>query len=843
MIRVRSSVQSRSPAVTVPGFAAIAHAASTEEVARALASDPRHGLTAEQIAILRKRYGTNRLPQRERPAYVALAVDQVFDPLVALLGAAVVVSAAVGDSLEAAVIGAILLLNAALGFLQEAAAERALLALRGRLAQTANVVRDGRERVLPAEELVPGDLVVVREGDRIPADGRLVSAEGLETEEASLTGESAPVEKQTSPVPTEVPLAERCSMVFAGTSVTRGRGAALVTAIGVATELGVISRLADRARPPPTPLQRRLARLVRWMAGLGVALVVALGGVMLLRGESLHESFLLGVAVAVAVVPEGLVATVTIALSFGARAMARRGALVRRLAAIETLGETTVICTDKTGTLTENRMRLAAALPAKGVSERELLAGAVLASSAELIDELGAQRVAGDPIEGALLLAASERGLTRTDLLDGRTYLNEMPFEAERKSMTVVYEEGGRAKAYVKGAPEVLLERSLLRDVERDRLSSTADLWAREGLRVLAVGEHPVADEAQPDRDAGRDLRPLGLVALHDPLRPAAPAAIAEAQSAGINVQMLTGDHPATARAIGKALGLAEAAIHARVTPTEKLRIVMRLQARGEVVGVTGDGVNDAPALRRADVGISMGRSGTEVARDASDIVITDDDFSTIVAALHEGRRIASNVRKVVAFLLSANLGEVVLFAIAVLGGLGVPMSVVQVLTVNVVTDGLPALALTRDVSPWTMTPGPSREPGLFPRAAGATLIGGGTLVGLAGLGAYLVGRELEPTAAQTMSFATVAFAELIFVFAIRSVRSAAWRVPRNPHLTAGVLLSALLVLLVVYVPALHGPFATAPLGASALAVVFGLALLPFGFIEAAKASARCRQG
>lgn len=677
-----------------PARPAETYALTAAEAAGALESDEHAGLGDREAAVRRERFGGNTLPRRRRPAYGAIALRQLLDPLVALLAAAATVSAAIGAAIEAAAIAAILLVNALLGFVQEAAAERALLALRRMVSQTANVIRDGRERAVAAGELVPGDLIVLREGERVPADARLVSVAGLEAEEAPLTGESLPVAKGAAPVRPETALAERTSMVFAGTSITRGRATALVTAIGEATELGVISRLAGGAKPPQTPLQRRLGRLARGMVVLGLVITALLGGVMLLRGAPLHEAFLLGVAVAVAAIPEGLAATVTIALALGGRAMARRGALVRRLSAIETVGEATVICTDKTGTLTENRLRLAAALPARGVGERDLLAAAVLASSAELIEEPEGVRVAGDPVEGALLLAAAERGLVRRDLVGSRRHVGELPFAPERKRMTVVYEENGRRRAFVKGAPEALFDRSPLAGEERERLARAAELWAGEGLRVLAVAERALPPGAELDEEIERTLSLLGLVALHDPLRPAAGQAIEVARTAGVEVRMLTGDHPVTARAIGRALGLAEDAVHARVTPPEKLRLVEALQSEGEIVAVTGDGVNDAPALRRADVGIAMGRSGTQVAREASDIVLTDDDFSTIVAALQEGRRIADNIRSVVAYLLSANLGEVVLFAVAVVAGLGAPMTVVQVLTVNIVTDGLPALAL-----------------------------------------------------------------------------------------------------------------------------------------------------
>ncbi len=817
------------------------HSLSPAEVAAALATRPEDGLTEGEAAERLELHGPNRPRRQRRPNYAVLAARQLVDPLVLLLVGAAAVSAAIGDELEGAAIGVVVVLNAALSFVQEAGAERAILALQTGFTQSVSVVRDGREQEVSAEVVVPGDVLVLREGMRVAADARLLRLEGLEVDESSLTGESLPIGKSVASVPAATPLADRSSMVYAGTGVTRGRGRAVVCSTGEATELGLISQLAAEAKPPPTPLQHRLGRLAREMVLLGTALTLLLAAAMLAQGSSLHRAFLVAVAVAVAAVPEGLAATVTVALALGARMMARRGAIVRRLSAIETLGETTVICTDKTGTLTENRIRLAGVVSVDGVPEREVLAAAVLASSAELVEGEDGPRPVGDPIEVALLLAAMERGLSRRELLAIRQHVREIPFDAERKRMTVVYEERDTRRAYTKGAPEVVLARTAAAR-ERDRVSDAAAAWAEEGFRVLAVAERSVSPDAQLDEGIECDLRLLGLVALHDPLRESAPAAIAEARAAGVEVHMLTGDHPATARTIARALGLPDSAVFARVTPAEKLRLVEDLQAAGHVVAVTGDGVNDAPALRRADVGVAMGRSGTEAAREAASIVLTDDDFATIVAALREGRRIADNIRKFVAFLLSANFGEVVLFAAAVVSGLGAPMAVIQILLVNVVTDGFPAIALARDpASAETMALGPRRGRRLFGADLWRALAAVGVAVGGVGLAAYVAGRELDAEAAQTMAFATVALSELALVFACRSALEAAWRLPRNVHLLAGVSLSALVVGAVIYLPALNEPFATEPLSLLQLSLVLGLAVLPLVLVEAGKAALRRR--
>jgi P-type Ca2+ transporter type 2C len=813
------------------------HAATIEDVARELGGDPRRGLREEEAEARLARFGPNRLERARRPPYAAIAVRQFADPLVGLLVAAAAVSFLIGEGIEAAAIAAIVVLNALLGFSQEVGAERAVLALRAVLERHASVIRSGRERVLAVEELVPGDLVVLREGERVPADGRLVAAAGVAVDESALTGESVPVDKTVDPVAEGAPLAERSSMAYAGTAVTRGRGRALVAATGPATELGHIAGLTERAKPPPTPLQRRVGALARLMVGFGVLVTLALGGAMLARDASLEEAFLVGVSVAVAAVPEGLAATVTIALALGARVMAERGAIVRRLTAVETLGSATLVASDKTGTLTENRLALAAARPLPGRDEHELLAAAALASTARVLDDGGALQVVGDPVDGALVLAAHQRGLSRPVLADGRRLLRELPFEPARKRMTLVYEEEDGPRAFVKGAPEVILERSTADRAEAALIGELAEEWAAEGLRVLAIAERRLADASLSGAELERELRLVGLVALHDPLRDAARGAVAEAHSAGLGVEMLTGDHPVTARAVGRALGLPDEAIHARITPTDKLHLVERRQAEGEVVAVTGDGVNDAPALRRADVGVAMGRSGTEAAREAADLVLTDDDFATIVAAIREGRAIADNIRKFVAFLLSANLGEVALFAVAIPAGLGAPMTVVQVLLINVLTDGLPAVALTRDSpSPQTMRRPPERGSQLFPPRAWAALALIGALVGLAALAGFLLGRGKGHGHAQTMAFVTIALAELALVFSLRSPIRPAWEAPRNLYLVASVVLSAVLVGITLYVPALNEPLGTVSLGASELGLAIGLAIVPFACVEAGKA-------
>jgi len=511
---------------------------------------------------------------------------------------------------------------------------------------------------------------------------------------------------------------------------------------------------------------------------------------------------------------------VTIALALGSREMAQRGAIVRTLSAIETIGEATVICTDKTGTLTENRLRLERQEPAAGCGSDDLLWAAATASAAEV-----------DPVDRALLAACAERGVA-TEV----ETLHSLPFEASRKRATVVVRRGDAAVSVVKGAPEVVLARCVADPAELERLQTVAERWAAEGVRVLAVASRRVDPAETSEETLESSLQPLGLVGLTDPLRPMAAASVRAARELGLGVKMLTGDHALTAAAIARELDLPADAVHARFTPADKLELVAALQRAGEVVAVTGDGVNDAPALRQADVGIAMGASGTEAAREAASLVITDDDFATIVAAVEEGRRIAGNLRSFLAFLLSANLGEVLLFAVAIGAGLGPPMTVVQVLAVNLLTDGPPAIALARDPAGSHARPEGGK---LFGRGYATALVAMGMLVGLAALAAFLVVRELRPEAAQTAGFATVALAELALVFSCRSVRLPSWRLPPNRYLHLAVALSLTVIVALVYLPFLQGAMGTVALTAGEVALVAALALAPALLTELGKAVRR----
>jgi calcium-translocating P-type ATPase len=833
------------------------YARPASEVVRELASDPVTGLAEPEAERRLRDAGPNAIPRAAREGDLRIALRQFGDPLVWLLVAATAVSAVIGEQLDALVIAAILMMNALLGFVQEAGAERAIESLRDAVETGATVIRSGRPALVSSEALVAGDLVAVREGDRVPADLRVIASDRLRANESLLTGESAPVTKTTDPIEPGAPLADRSCMLYAGTSVTMGEGRGVVVAVAGATETGAIAQLAGEATRPATPLQRRMGRLSRIMVVAGTGITVTLFGAMLGQGAPAHEAFLVGVSVAVAAVPEGLAATVTIALAGGANRMARRQAIVRHLAAVETVGAATIAATDKTGTLTLNELRVVTVAALPGHEPEDVLAAGALASTAQAVATAGEEeRLVGDPVDRAFMVAA---GGAESGPPPRRLAL--VPFDPERKRLTAAYAGERCVRVVVKGAPEVLMARSRQSQAELDPLVAANRRFAGRGLRVLAVGEASVDTVAglREDEIDGR-IDVVGVVGLEDPLRDGASEAVRRARRAGVRVVMLTGDQPATAAAIASQLGIAPArlmtgaelgelsnaelrdrqrqvGVFARVSPQDKLRLVRALQSDGEVVVVTGDGVNDTPALRQADVGVAMGRDGTEAAREAADIVLTDDAFSSIVAAIEEGRRIAQNMRAFVTFLLSANLGEVLLFAGGVLVGAGVPMSVVQVLAVNLLTDGLPAVALAYDpIARETMTRGSPPQARLLVPGGVRRLLAIGGMVAGAAAAAYAVGGGGGTAHAQTMAYATIALSELAIVYSLRALGAPAWTGPANWRLTAAVAASVAVVVGTVYLPAAHDILGTASLSAPDAVAVALLASAPLLAAEAWKA-------
>jgi Ca2+-transporting ATPase len=789
-------------------------------------------MTAAEAARQLSRDGRNEIARARGPSPWALLAGQFQSALIVLLLAACAVSVLLGEIADALAIGAIVLVNAAIGFVQEYRAQRAVEALRALSAPRARVRRDGQGAVIPSAEVVKGDLLLLEAGDIVAADARLLEAHALQTIEAVLTGESLPVEKTTDSVPATAPLAERHDRVFFGTAVATGRGVAVVEATGMGTEMGRIAGLLSTATAP-TPLQRQLEALGRTLLVLCLSVVVLVFVLYLFRGVPLLDVVLASVSLAVAAVPEGLPAIVTIALALGVQRMAARNALVRRLSSVETLGCTTVICTDKTGTLTTGRMEVREVW---GPDRAAVLFAAAACSDADLRDD---GEGVGDPTEVALLRAARADGIRRADIEQSAPRLAETPFDSRRKRMSVRRADG---VLYVKGAPDVLVPLSAAGTA--GALEANAEM-ARRGLRVLAVATGQGTEE-----DA---LRLLGLVGLADPPRPEAVTAVARARQAGIRTVMITGDHPVTAHAIAREMGIvgadeeARGLVHARVTAEDKIRIVRDLKQRGEVVAMTGDGVNDAPALREADIGIAMGLAGTEVAREAADMVLTDDDFATIVAAVEEGRGIYDNIRKTVVYLLTGNVAELAVMLFASVAGLPLPLIPLQLLWINLVTDGLPALALVMDPAPGDALTRPPRPPGqpMLGRAQWRRVLRMGALEAAVVLATFAwVVRSGDLAHARAIAFSTLVFCELFRAFAARSPRLVYWQVGvfTNVHLLAVVALSAALQLMLPFVPLARGRLDLEGMSPADSALALGLGLVPVTVLELSKLLMKVRR-
>jgi len=880
------------------------HARTAAQVLTRLGLDPARGLTEARVAEARARWGANRLAEPPRdPAWRRL-VRPFREWMVLLLLAAAAVAWWIGDVLDAVAIVAIVLLNTVLGYVQEERAARAVEALRAMSAPRARVRRDGAAATVASADLVPGDVLELEAGDQVAADARLVTASELRTQEASLTGESEPVEKDAEAIlPAATPLGDRVNMLYLGTTIASGRAVAVVTATGMATEFGHIATLLVQQPVEATPLQRRLDALGRTLIVACLAIVAGVAALYLLSGMAVTQVFLVAVGLAVASVPEGLPAVVALVLAVGVQRMARRHALVRRLPSVETLGSVTVICTDKTGTLTRGEMTVRELVaggahyrvtgagyephgqfvrdegvrvePDRDAGLTALLAAADRCHHADLVANPGGDwRVIGDPTEGALRVAALKAGLRHVDHAHPIAY--EIPFESDRRAMSIARRDpDGHLTLYTKGAPEVVAEwctheraegaRRPLTAARRAALLAEAERMAARGIRTLAVAtrEHPgsVAGAAE------RDLTLEGLVGMSDPPRPEAARAVATCRAAGIRPVMITGDHPATALAVAREVGIAgaedravsgadleamddaalsarvdHATVFARVTAGHKLRVVHALRSRGQVVAMTGDGVNDAPALQAADVGIAMGRTGTDVTRAAADLVLVDDNFASIVAAVGEGRNIFDNIRKFVQYLLATNAGEVFLMAAAAFLGWPPPLTATQLLWINLVTDGLPALALgVEPPEPEQMRRAPRgpKHPVISAREWGS-IAWRGLLVASAGFVAFRAAWGGDPARedhARAVAFTVVALAQLAFAFAFRSPTRTLPELGlfSNPPLLGAVLVAALLQVGAVTLPVAREFFGlTAAIGADWRWMV-PLALAPVTVVELTK--------
>lgn len=798
-------------------------------------TSPPRGLADAEAARRLADVGPNEL-QREQPTSPwRILAGQFASPVIWLLLIAAGISGALGELVDAIAIATILVVNALVGFFQEYRAERAVLALRAMTAPQARVLRDGRPLVIPAAAVVPGDVLMLEGGDVVAADARLVEAHRLTTNEAALTGESMPVDKSLLPSDPTGPLAERRDHVFAGTSVATGTGLAEVVATGMQTQLGKIAHLLSTATESTTPLQKRLANVSRtlMLACLGIVVLVAAIGIA--RGQSLFDVFLSAVSLAVAAVPEGLPAVVTIALAIGVQRMAARHVLVRKLHAVETLGCATVICTDKTGTLTTGSMRVRELW---GTNHERLVHAAAACCDASLDADL--RNGVGDTTELAILIEAAERGIRRDEIEKTSPRVDVIPFDPATKQMAICRLEGGELRWFVKGAVEAVLP-ACTRGTD-GAVEAAAELAAR-GLRVLAIAEGASRSE----------LTLLGLIGIADPPRTEAIEAIAAAREAGIRTVMITGDHKLTARAIASEMGIVRSdepideLVHARATPEDKIRIVREWKARGEIVAMTGDGVNDAPALREAHIGIAMGKGGTEVTREASDIVLADDNYASIVAGVREGRGIFDNIRKAVVYLLAGNAAELAVMLVAALAGMPVPLVPVQLLWINLVTDGLPALALVMDPADRDAMQRPPRGPSEPMLGRGEWFTIGLTAVvqTVVTLGVFawaLSARDYIE--ARNLAFSVLVFGELFRAFASRSERKVFWQVGAlgNLMLLLVVGISALVQIGIHHIPWTQTLFQIGDISMSDCALALALGLIPATVLELVKLARPARE-
>ncbi len=855
---------------------------SITETATAVASDIDNGLTTGEVRERQARY-SNSLESGSQVHPLFILMNQFTDTMVLVLLSATVISGLVGAMGDAITIMAIVIVNAILGFIQEYRAEKSLEEIKKLASPYAVVIRSGERIKIPAEDLVPGDLVLLEAGDKVPADLRLVQSSGLEIDESALTGESVPAEKSALHIcQADTVLADKKNMSFMGTSVTRGRGRALVVHTGMDTVMGEIANLMKDAEKSMTPLQMRLDQLGKILIAVCIVVCALVASLGIWRGENILTMFMAGISLAVAAIPEGLPAIVTVVLGLGVQRMAKRNAIVRKLPAVETLGCTTVICSDKTGTLTRNQMtvRKIATLddiidiegdgyesqgkfmrsgqsfqPLHNKGVKTILNISLNCNQSAIKPAKKGYEVQGDPTEGALLVMAARAGYKNKLKI-----LREIPFDSERKRMSVVVEEQGQYYVLVKGALDLIIDSCtevmkndtslhLGSDEKKHFLKLQAD-WAGNAMRILGFAFKPLSKqswETVNDQDLESGLILAGICGMIDPPRPGAARSVRQCQSAGIVPVMITGDHPLTACAIAREIGISKnsAAISgveidsltdnelyqrvlservvARVSPQHKNRIVNVLKSRGQVVAMTGDGVNDAPAIKAADIGIAMGISGTQVSKEASSMVLTDDDFSTIVQAIHEGRAIYDNIRKFIRYLLGGNIGEVLVMLLASLIGIPLPMLPIQILWVNLVTDGLPAMALgVEPPEPGIMKRQPrSKNENIFARGLGWTILSRGSYIAVISIATFMVGylwsrqQGIEGLdLARTMAFTTLVFAQLFYVFECRSEKYSPFELGffKNKFLIAAVLISITMQIFVLYLPVLQNVFKTVPL-------------------------------
>lgn len=852
-----------------------------DEVMDKLSTNQKSGLTQQAASIRLKKLGSNQLNEKQKTSLFFLFIKQFQDFMVLVLLAATLLSGLLGEYIDAIAIIIIVLINSFLGFFQEQKAEKSLSKLKELAAPMARVLRDGEWQTIPSTEVVVGDVVKLTSGDRIIADLRIITSNSLEIEESALTGESVPVSKHANKIMTnQLDFADQYNMAYMGTLVSKGNGMGVVVSTGMQTVMGQIADLLVKTKPQPTPLERRLADLGSVLIVVALALTAIVVGVGIWQGHPLYEMFLSGISLAVAAIPEGLPAIVTVALSLGVQRMIRKKAIVRKLSAVETLGSTTVICSDKTGTLTENKMTVKQLFVSNQLVDltgdgyelngdfyvatqkikvqhhllREMLLYGMLCNHATIEKQDKKWMIEGDPTEIALLVAAYKAGLTSKERSQFRI-VNEIAFDADRKRMTVVVEDTlGNRFAIIKGAPDLLIPR--ISDIsdqngkrkfsneDKRKLDLMLDQMTAKAMRTIAICIKPLSREEDcRSNTIENNVTFVGLFGIIDPPKREVKQAIQACKEAGIKTVMITGDHAKTAVAIAKQLNLTSQEnavmtghqlnqmtdqaladqidsidIFARVTPAHKLKIVQALQRNGHIVAMTGDGVNDAPALKASDIGISMGITGTDVAKEAASLILLDDNFITIEEAIKEGRNIYENIRKFIRYLLASNVGEILVMLFAILLAYPLPLIPVQILWVNLVTDGLPALALGLDQpekNVMKMPPRPVKE-GIFSRGLGFKIVTRGIMIGAVTLIAFILVYQNDQsnlTYARTIAFTTLVMAQLIHVFDCRSERSVFARNPfQNLYLIAAVVSSIALLLVVIYYSPLQDIFSTVAL-------------------------------
>lgn len=837
------------------------HLRTADEVAAHFRVDLNAGLAVDEVLIRRAQHGPNQMPETQPRTLWSRLMSPFQDFMIIVLLAAAVLSGVIGDITDTIAILIIVVLNAAISIVQEWRADRALTALRKLSAPRAQVRRAGEHQNIAAEHLVPGDVVLLEAGNQVPADLRLHNVAQLQIDESALTGESVTVSKDIHHLPAgDHALGDRINMAFKGTLVTHGRAAGMVVATGTATELGRIAVLLRDEAARATPLQLRLSAFGKRLSLVVLAICALVFAVGLLRGEPLLLMALTSISLAVAAIPEALPAVVSVLLALGARRLVHVHALVRRLAAVETLGSATVICSDKTGTLTQNRMRVERE-KSFDINNNELWRACVLCNDSHRDGD----RWVGDPTETALIERAEIIGLDASAMILANPRLHEWPFDSSRKRMTTLHAHANGWCIYIKGAPESVIERCINADATAVAKQISTD-WAQQGLRVLAIARREGSGEfVELNADTiERNLTLIGLVGLIDPPREEALNAVAECRAAGIRPLMITGDHPATALAIACKLGIADEhsttisgtelsqlddtaltetvahiSVYARVDPAQKIRIVHALQARGEFVAMTGDGVNDAPALRAADIGVAMGRDGTDVAREAAGMVLLDDNFATIVAAVREGRCIFDNIRKFIRYALTGNSAEILVLILAPLIGLPIPLLPIHILWINLVTDGLPGLAFATEPAERNIMQRPPRSPheSIFAHGLWQHVLWMGLLIAGLCLGVQAWALHIGDSHWQTMVFTTLTITQMTYVLAIRSETEALWRqgILSNFPLLVALLLTVALQLAAIYFPPLQNVFHTQALSVAEMAICFGCAVLVYVVVECEK--------